>query len=69
MMPEEKKLTSKDWYATLFPNKEVVVLDPDGWDRTNFQFSWFEELITEQQFHLRVMSSTCKFPVGYFNKK
>ena len=41
-------------------------MDPDGWDRQNFKYSWFEELITQQEFNIRVMSSTCiKIP----NKK
>ena len=68
-MKEERKLTSQEWYKIVYPNKEVVIMDPDGWDRQNFKFSWFEELITEQEFHKRVMTSTCKFPVGFFNKK
>ena len=45
-MPEEKKLTSQEWYSIIYPNKEVVIMDPDGWDRQNFKYSWFEELIT-----------------------
>ena len=35
-MPVEKKLTSQEWYTTIYPNKEVVIMDPDGWDRQNF---------------------------------
>ena len=32
--------TSKEWQE-LYP--EIKVLDPDGWDRENFKYSWFEE--------------------------
>ena len=38
-----KLRTSEEW-QTLQP--DTVVLDPDGWDRQNFQYSWYEELIT-----------------------
>jgi len=36
----------------------VVVYDPDGWDRTNYQESWFNELITLDEFKRRVYMST-----------
>lgn len=45
--------------------KSPVVLDPDGWDRKNFQFSWFEELITEEEYEQRIMSSTCMWGLNY----
>lgn len=50
----ETKRTSKDW------NKihQVLIMDPDGWDRTNFEYSFNEELITEQEFNKRIMNST-----------
>ena len=51
------KKTSNDWVASGIL-KGSVVLDPDGWDRSNFQYSWYEELITEEEFHLRASSST-----------
>ena len=34
------------------------VLDPDGWDRKNFIFSWHEELITREEFDKRYLAST-----------
>lgn len=36
------KKTSQEWQE-LYP--EIKVLDPDGWDRTNFQYSWYKEKI------------------------
>lgn len=66
---ENKELkTSEQWYPIVYPNKEVKIMDPDGWDRQNWKFSWAEELITEVEFKMRVMRSTCSFPIGYFNK-
>jgi hypothetical protein len=55
--PEEKK-TSEYWYNQIYPNKEIVIRDPDGWDRRNWQFSWYEEKITEEEFQSRVAQST-----------
>ena len=37
--------------------KGVLVMDPDGWDRQNFEASWAEE-ITEYEFENRMMRST-----------
>lgn len=65
MKLEEKKLTSQEWYPILYPNKEIHIMDPDGWDRSNFQYSWYEELITEAEFRRRTMLSTC---MGDFSK-
>lgn len=45
--------SSNDWSLGL----NLVILDPDGWDRTNFRASWME-LITEEEFSNRLMRST-----------
>jgi hypothetical protein len=47
--------TSAEWYVD-YP---IEILDPDGWDRNNYQYSWYEELITFEEFDRRVMKSTC----------
>jgi hypothetical protein len=57
-MTEELK-TSKEWYDIVYPNKEVVIMDPDGWDRSNWEYSWEEEQITQNTFMYRVIRSTC----------
>lgn len=49
--------TSQEW-QTIFPGTKI--LDPDGWDRKNYQFSWYEELITLDEYQKRRMISTCK---------
>lgn len=50
--------TSKEW------NSEdiFIVLDPDGWDRSNFKYSWFEELITKNEYDKRFVASTVGDP-------
>jgi hypothetical protein len=55
-MNEEEVKTSQDW-QTLYP--DPLVLDPDGWDRKNFQFSWYEEKITHGEYTKRMLISTC----------
>ena len=49
------KRTSKDWQEII---PEPLVLDPDGWDRQNFQYSWYEEQITRKEYFNRLSSST-----------
>lgn len=58
---EPTKRTPDEWlrrpaYAGL------VILDPDGWDRKNFEASW-AEAITEQEFTRRMLMSTCVWPM------
>jgi hypothetical protein len=46
--------TSEEWNKT----EDYVILDPDGWDRRDFKYSWFEELISLEEFNRRVCSSS-----------
>ncbi len=55
------KLTSSDW-VRLVESPVFQILDPDGWDRSNYKFSWFEERITANEFRNRSMLSTCQWP-------
>lgn len=50
------KHTSKEW-QDIYPNPKV--LDPDGWDRENFKYSWFQEHISYHEYQRRVSLSTC----------
>ena len=58
----EGKKTSQEWQSLI---KEVVVYDPDGWDRNNYEYSWEQEQITIQEFFMRVAESTCIYPEGF----
>ena len=49
------KRTSEEWRTEIY---DFNVYDPDGWDRTNFQYSWFEEKITWSEYETRAMRST-----------
>lgn len=54
----EGKKTSSQWQKQ-YPYP--MVLDPDGWDRKKFKYSWFEELITYEEYQKRLSKSTCQF--------
>ena len=60
-LPKPKKATTKlrtseEWVQLLvYP---VTILDPDGWDRTNFDYSFNVERITEAEFKYRLARST-----------
>lgn len=46
--------TSEEWQKE-YP---LLVYDPDGWDRTNFDYSWREEQITYEEFCDRAIRSS-----------
>jgi hypothetical protein len=50
--------TSEDWQKLYF---ETEIVDPDGWDRENFQYSWYEERIPYAEYNSRLIQSTVKF--------
>lgn len=53
-----EKKTSAEWQKQC---DDVVVLDPDGWDRSNFKYSWHEEKITLEEYLRRRNRSTVKW--------
>jgi hypothetical protein len=57
IIPKEEVKTSEEW-QNLFP--EAIVLNPDGWDRKNYHYSWYEEKITFTEYNRRLSQSTCK---------
>ena len=54
----EELKTSAEWYKIL---PDIIVYDPDGWDRTNFEYSWNVEMISYKDYCKRLSISTCKF--------
>lgn len=45
------------------------MLDPDGWDRSNFQFSWYREKISNLEYEKRLCSSTVRGDIIKFIKE
>ena len=54
------KRTSKKWCKKLKISLNSI-LDPDGWERTNFDYSFFKERITKEEFIIRLGQSTVRF--------
>jgi hypothetical protein len=54
----EEVKTSKDWYDSIPKDWKLVIMDPDGWDRKNFEYSFNEEKITKEEFKKRIFYST-----------
>jgi len=48
--------TSQEWQE----ESDVIVYDPDGWDKKNYDYSWFEEKISLVEFEKRFIKSICK---------
>ena len=57
--------TSAEWQKEC----TVTIMDADGWDRQNYDFSWYEEKITRREFEKRMCSSTCKFSKSVINER
>ena len=58
--------TSVEWQEEY--KEDISIIDPDGWDRKNYDYSWNEELITEEEFWKRVYISTCQFSKKFLEK-
>lgn len=54
-----EKKTSAEWDEIINKPKGIIIYDPDGWNRFNFQYSFHEEQITLEEFNVRMMQSTC----------
>jgi hypothetical protein len=48
---------SSEWEKELLKDGWAI-MDPDGWDRTNYDYSFNKELITKDEFNRRVGIST-----------
>ena len=56
-MSKQLTKTSKAWCKSIGINP-TDILDPDGWDRANFDNSFNREVITRQEFRRRLINST-----------
>lgn len=50
--------TSEQWSAIHKESTGQIVMDPDGWDRKNYDYSWHKEEITREEFMNRLSNST-----------
>ena len=49
-------MTSAEWMDLL--DERITILDADGWQRDNFNFSFNEEKITKREYMSRLSQST-----------
>jgi len=54
---EDMMFCAEDWLKYDLEWKDVVMMDPDGWDRQNFEESW-AECITRDEMCIRMSRST-----------
>ena len=64
--PERK--TSVEWEKEIPARYKLMIMDPDGWDRTNYEYSFREELITKDEFDKRLSSSTISCTTEFFTR-
>jgi hypothetical protein len=68
---EEKgiKKPSYEWAEIYEKEQDIIILDPDGWDRSpeGWKESW-NEPIAEDEFSRRLALSTCQFGPKFRNK-
>ena len=57
------KLISVKWNIYYKYIYGQIILDPDGWDRVNFDYSWYIEKITWREFINRAIRSS-QIPIG-----
>lgn len=61
-----EKKTSQEWLESIPKEHNLKVLDPDGWDRQNFDYSFNEEKIEREEFDRRLSSSTIQCNHSFF---
>ncbi len=59
MEVKDKHLPSDQWCDILGINPDDT-LDGDGWDRANWDYSFYEHSITRKEFVTKLMYSTCR---------
>lgn len=60
------KKTSKEWYEEIPKKYKLLILGADGWDRNNYEYSFNKELITKEEFKMRLSSSTIQCNYLFF---
>lgn len=58
---KEIRKTSSEWIKEY----GYVIIDADGWDGSNFDYSFYQEKITREEFELRLSRSTISRKVKF----
>jgi hypothetical protein len=62
------KKSSDEWHKDYTKKYKMIIYDADGWDRKNFNYSWFKEKITWKEFCTRALNSS-QMPFSEKNSK
>lgn len=56
---EPERRTSREWEQYLYelPDSEKILTDLSGWDQKNLMYSFYEELVTLEEFSERQVNS------------
>ena len=57
--------TSAEWYKDISHMCEIIT--PDSWDTDNYEFSWNEELISQDAFINKLLNSECSMGEAFNN--
>lgn len=63
---EEECKTSEKWLVEIPSEYKVKITDPDGWDRSNFEYSFKAECINKKEFIKRLMYSSIICHVSFW---
>lgn len=58
--------TSQTWLEYIPRSYSLRIIDPDGWDRENYEYSFNEELVTWGEFMNRLSNSTVSVNISLF---
>ena len=53
--------TSEEWFMEIYPDNEVEITEPKGWDKDNFKESYYEERISKSEFNMRILLSEVNY--------
>lgn len=58
--PEQFRMKPQDWLTHSSHFANVTIMDPDGWDRSNYEADWARPLTLEEM-RYKTERSTCMF--------
>lgn len=59
--------TSAEWLTLIDSRYKLRILDADGWNRADYEYSFNEEKITREEFNYRLSRSTIQCDPSYFS--
>jgi len=61
--------TSEEWFSEICYPRGISLVDTSGWDDVNFDYVWFHEKITKQEFLEKLMNSTVVYSYNNNNER